>query len=150
VYLDAFLPTDGQCTFDQLRPGRRAVLEGLVETESDAWVLPRFAPRPWPVILREMCRVTDEADLNWMLPRLRPTPARHFSNPVSGAPGAAAPPRRVYVRCVGGGMPSPFDAVAESVKGQPGWEYREIDAPHVPYVTHPADVTSMLEEVATR
>jgi pimeloyl-ACP methyl ester carboxylesterase len=74
VYLDAFLPSDGQCTFDLLPPERRGVLEGLIETEGAGWLLPRLTPAPWPVIVRDIWRVTDPADTGWMLPRLRPTP----------------------------------------------------------------------------
>src|SRR5205085_5049534 len=83
VYLDAFLPADGQCTLDLLPTDRRDSLERLVEAEGDGWLLPRFAPPPWPVILTgEVWQVADHSDLEWMLPRLRPTPLRHFTDPV--------------------------------------------------------------------
>ena len=52
VYLDAFLPSDGESTVDLMPPERREELEKLVETDGDGWLLPRFGPPPWPVILR--------------------------------------------------------------------------------------------------
>jgi pimeloyl-ACP methyl ester carboxylesterase len=48
VYLDAFVPSDGQCTFDLLPPERRGVVERLIETEGAGWLLPRLTPAPWP------------------------------------------------------------------------------------------------------
>ena len=59
VYLDAFVPDDGQAVFDLVTPDRREALEGLVSTEGKGWLLPRFAPPPWETIVREMWGVTD-------------------------------------------------------------------------------------------
>jgi pimeloyl-ACP methyl ester carboxylesterase len=148
VYLDAFLPSDGQCTFDLLPAERRDLLEKLVETEGDGWLLPRFAPPPWPVILSsEAWQVTDEADVEWMLPRLRPTPLRHFTDPVGVAAGRTDGIERTYIRCASR-PPAPFDIAAASVRSTPGWRCAEIDTPHVPYVTHPNVVTEALVEIA--
>src|SRR5262249_14599804 len=47
VYLDAFVPEDGQSVFDLVAPERRQVFETLVKTEGDGWRVPRFAPPPW-------------------------------------------------------------------------------------------------------
>jgi pimeloyl-ACP methyl ester carboxylesterase len=88
VYLDAFLPADGQCTLDLMPADRRQALEQFVASEGDGWLLPRFSPAPWPVIVRgEVWQVTDEADVDWLLPRLQPTPFRHFTDPLQLAPG---------------------------------------------------------------
>jgi pimeloyl-ACP methyl ester carboxylesterase len=148
VYLDAFLPSDGQCTLDLLPPERREALERLVETEGHGWLLPRFAPPPWPVILRgEIWQVTDEADVEWIVPRLRPTPFRHFTDPVRLATRHTDGIVRTYI-CCRARPPAPFDNTAERVRSTPGWRYLEIDTPHVPYVTHPHVVTEMLAEIS--
>jgi pimeloyl-ACP methyl ester carboxylesterase len=101
VYLDAFVPADGQSTFDLIAPERRAVIEGLVESEGYGWLLPRFAPTPWEQFVVEAWQVIDEADLQWVLARLRPTPFRHFTEPLHLRHTDAEQPQRVNIRCRG-------------------------------------------------
>jgi pimeloyl-ACP methyl ester carboxylesterase len=147
VYLDAFLPSDGQCTLDLLPTERRQALEQLVATEGGGWLLPRFAPPPWPVILRgEIWQVTNESDIAWMLARLGPTPFRHFTDPVQLHADRAGSIERTYI-CCRSRPPGPFDIAAAGVRSAPGWRYIEIDTPHVPYVTHPTVLTEALGEI---
>jgi pimeloyl-ACP methyl ester carboxylesterase len=82
VYVDAFVPQDGQTMLDLTPPDRRPPMEALVQNEGKGWLVPRFAPPPWEKIVPEVWRITDEADLRWVLPRLRPTPFGHFKEPV--------------------------------------------------------------------
>lgn len=150
VYLDAFLPSDGQSTFDLLPAERRASLEMLVSAEGEGWLLPRFAPPPWPVIVRDLWQVTNDADVDWLLPRLRPTPIRHFTEPVRVTPGSTDAIRRTYIRCTGMRMPAPpFDRAAAMARSTPGWRCIEIDATHLSYVTHPREVTEALLDLAS-
>lgn len=144
VYLDAFVPEDGQCTRDLLSPERQAGMDSMVADEGDGWLLPRFAPPPWPVIVRDLWQVTDEADAEWLLPRLRPTPYSHFTEPVRLSAPIDVP--RIYVRCLRSPFagPTPFDRFAENARSSPDWDYHEIDGPHVAYITHPDDVTRVL------
>ena len=60
VYLDAFVPEDGQAVFDLVAPDRRQAMEGLVRSEGQGWLLPRFAPPPWETIVRDMWGVTGQ------------------------------------------------------------------------------------------
>ena len=94
VYVDAFVPGDGQALLDLILPQRRPAMETLVETEGFGWLLPRFAAQPWEQFVRQAWQVADETDLRWMLARLRPTPFGHFTSPVrlgtrqrNGCPG---------------------------------------------------------------
>jgi pimeloyl-ACP methyl ester carboxylesterase len=148
VYLDAFLPSDGQCTLDLMPKERREALERFVAEEGDGWLVPRFAPAPWHAIVGgEVWQVTDDADVEWLLPRLRPTPFGHFDEPVTLARSGGANLDYVYVRCTGR-PPAPFDQAIGRVQSTPGWRYLEIGTPHVPYITHPDRVTAMLAEIA--
>lgn len=149
VYLDAFLPSGGQCTLDLLPAHRRASLEGLVETEGNGWLLPRFASPPWPVIVRDMWLVTDDSDVEWMLPRLRPTPVRHFTEPLRTEAASLEAIGRTYIRCTRTPAP-PFDQAAALVRSRPDWRYRELDAGHLSYITHPEEVTAMLLEISAK
>ena len=82
VFLDAFVPTDGQSMLDVIPPDRRPALEAFVQKEGDGWLLPRFAPPPWEKLVTETWQMTEKADLDWILPRLCPTPFGHFKDPV--------------------------------------------------------------------
>ena len=99
VYLDAFVPADGQCLLDLVPADRRPAMEALVESEGEGWLLPRFAAAPWPEFIPRVWQVTDEADLAWMLARLRPTPFGQFTTPIQVTDPAAARLPRTYVRC---------------------------------------------------
>ncbi len=146
VYLDAFVPVDGQSTRDQLPPERQAALDRLVETEGDGWLLPRFAPPPWTVIVRDMWQITDQADVDWILPRLRPTPYRHFTDPVHVSDSTLKAIDRVYVRFHR--VPAPFDVFAAAARTSAGWRYYGLDAPHLAFITHPQEVTNILLDAA--
>ena len=147
VYLDAFVPQDGQSLLDLVPPDRRPPMEALVHSEGQGWLLPRFAPPPWEKFVPQAWRITDEADLQWALPRLRPTPFGHFKEPVSRKNMAAETLPRTYVRCVQ--WPNAvFDRYAEAAQRTPGWRYRELATSHLPYITHPSEVADVLHEVA--
>jgi pimeloyl-ACP methyl ester carboxylesterase len=148
LYLDAFLPSDNRGILDLMPTERRETLERLVATEGDGWLLPRFAPPPWPDILRNMWQITDEADIEWMVPRLCPTPVRHFTDPVIAPPRASGSMQPVYIRCTGTRMPTPpFDAAASRVRAAKGWRYLEIDVPHIAYISHPDEVAAALTDL---
>ncbi len=143
VYLDAFVPSDGQSTRDLLPPDRQSALDDMVATEGDGWLLPRFAPPPWPTIVRDIWKINDDAE--WVLSRLRPTQYRHFTERVNVTESHLDRMDLVYVRCPQN--PAPFDAFASAARTDPRWTYREIDTPHIPYVTHPDTVVTSLLEV---
>ena len=67
LYLDAFVPEDGQAVLDLVAPDRREMMEALVKAEGNGWLLPRFALPPWDTIVRDMWGVTHDDDVRWML-----------------------------------------------------------------------------------
>lgn len=77
VYLDAFVPTDGQTMMDVIPPDRRQGMEQWVRAEGRGWLLPSLAPAPWDQFLREAWRITDEADRQWILPASARRPSRY-------------------------------------------------------------------------
>ena len=147
VYLDAFVPQDGQSMLDIIPPDRRPPMEELVQKEGQGWLVPQFAPPPWEKLVPELWRITDEADLRWVLPRLRPTPFGHFKEPVSRKNTAAEKLPRTYVRCVQW-LNAVYDRYAETAQRTPGWRYHELATSHLPYITHPQQVADVLYEVA--
>jgi pimeloyl-ACP methyl ester carboxylesterase len=63
VYIDAFVPGDGQAVFDLISPQRRPAMEALVASEGFGWLVPRYAAPPWEQVARQAWQVADEADL---------------------------------------------------------------------------------------
>jgi pimeloyl-ACP methyl ester carboxylesterase len=147
VYVDAFVPDDGQAVFDLVSPQRRPAMAALVESEGFGWLLPRYAAPPSEQIARQAWQVADEADLRWMLPRLRPTPFGHFTSPVRLANPAAERPPRTYIRCRG--FPHPgFDRYAQTASQDPCWRLLQMESGHLPHITSPHELAPMLLELA--
>ena len=74
VYLDAFVPEDGQSLFDIVPSERSQPMRELVQKEGDGWLVPRFASPEWEKFVPEAWHITDQSDLRWVLPRLTATP----------------------------------------------------------------------------
>ena len=148
VYLDAFVPDDRQALVDLIPPEGRHSFEARVRAEGDGWHLPSRLPVPWEVAVREDYRVTDEADVRWMVARLGPQPFKTMTEPVRRINPAAAALPRTYVRCTQYASPA-FDRFAESAR-QPGsrWRCRELATSHDAMVTMPRELADLLLEVA--
>jgi pimeloyl-ACP methyl ester carboxylesterase len=146
VYLDAFVPEDGQATIDLLPPNVRQVLEARVRAEGYGWLLPSLQPVPWDDFVRDVWRVTDEADRRWMVARLGPTPFKTFTDPVRRRNPVAEKVPRTYIRCVQHASPW-FDRHAETARRAVGWRYRELASFHHPAVTMPRELATLLLEV---
>jgi hypothetical protein len=111
------------------------------------WLLPRFAPAPWVKFVPQAWQVTDAADLQWVLPRLRPTSFGHFTEPVKLQLPDAEQPRRVYIRCRH--WPNPgFDRSAGTAQASPAWDYAELATSHLSYITSPDQLSDILLEIA--
>ena len=145
VYLDAFVPEDNQSLVDLLPADRRQSMEALVKAEGHGWLLPRFAPPPWEKIVRDLWGVTSSDDVTWMLARLKPTPFRHFTDAVLRTNPAATKVHRTFIRCRQFRQPV-FDKHATMAQ-HAGWRYRELATPHLPYITHPAELAEVLVDV---
>jgi pimeloyl-ACP methyl ester carboxylesterase len=144
VYLDAFVPADGQSMLDLGPPERRPNMEARVRAEGDGWRLPSLQPVPWEQFVRDVYLVTDEAEVAWLAARLGPQPFQTMTEPVRAAnPEAAALPR-TYIRCLQ--YPNPaFDGFAEQAR-QPGsgWRYHTLPTSHDAMVTLPRELAALL------
>jgi pimeloyl-ACP methyl ester carboxylesterase len=146
VFLDAFVPEDGQAVID-LITFPRAAWEERVRTEGFGWLIPSLAPVPWDEFVRDVWRVTDEADRCWMVERLVPTPFKVFTDPLRRQHPAAARLPRTCVRCLQHASPV-FDRYAAMARQTDGWRLRELDAAHEPFVTAPRELADILLEAA--
>jgi len=145
VYLDAFVPEDGQSLFDIVPSERSQPMHELVQKEGDGWLVPRFAPPQWEKFVPEAWHITDQSDLRWVLPRLTATPLGHFTEPVRRINTAAERLPRTYIRCTV--FPNPiFDRYAEIAQSGAGWQHRELATSHLPFITNPLELANVLME----
>ena len=87
VFLDAFVPEDGQSLFDLLRPERRDLYLRAAEEHGEGWQVPAPPPQVWGI--------TDEVQVARLAGRLTPQPLRTFEEPVRlKDPAASAPDLR--------------------------------------------------------
>jgi len=126
VYLDAFVPTDGQSLNDLAgRAPPAAPVEG--------WLVPPNPPAP----------DTSPEDLAWTTPRRRHQPARCFSQRLH-LTHAAPPFPRSYIHCTRKEGHDVFRQFADRFRGDPAWRFHAMDASHSPNVTAPDALAAIL------
>lgn len=122
IYLDAFVPRDGDALLDLLVPRARAATEDSLRRSDDGWRVlwpeDEATPRPWPP----------------STPHFSPQPWLTFSQPLRGDDPAAAALPRTYVRCTADKQPDGFMALSldgSFARAQAaGWRVRELDGDH--------------------
>jgi len=137
VYLDAFVPQDGQALADLVAPQFRE--NARQQAQAAGGLLP-----PFPV---EQYGVFADADVRWVGPKLVPHPFKAMITPVRLTGTAAAALPRTYIYCNDPAMGF-FEAFAERTRTGKGWRYRELATGHDAMVTMPRELTTLLLELA--
>ncbi len=136
VYLDAFVPDNGQSLFDLQSTEVRTRMREDARRVGDGWRIP---PNPLPPD-------TSETDVAWVMPRRVMQPMRtfeqqvHLSGAVEGLP-------KTYIYCT---RPAPgdiFRQFGERARSDRGWRYFEIDASHSPHITAPEVLATLLDKI---
>jgi pimeloyl-ACP methyl ester carboxylesterase len=128
IYLDAFVPEDGQSLFGLSGDGARSLATAI-----DGWRVP---PRAVPAD-------TPPEDLAWITARRLPQPIRTLEQPLTLRGGALTLPRS-YILCTRSDL---FRRFAETAR-RAGWPVHEMDATHNPHITAPAALADLLERLA--
>jgi pimeloyl-ACP methyl ester carboxylesterase len=134
IYLDAFVPHDGQAMIDLL-PSDAAVRLREAVKNGDGWRLP---PNPVPPD-------TSPEDRQWLEALRLPQPARTFLTPLQLRNGDTRIPR-TYVYYSRVSAADPFRPFAERAK-QEHWDYHELNSSHSAHVTAPEALMSVLNSV---
>ncbi|MGI5488277.1 alpha/beta hydrolase [Microtetraspora malaysiensis] len=136
VHLDAFVGADGEAARDL-----------LPEKVAHHWAESAAGPGlGWLVPVRSLSvlGVTEQADVDWLTPRLTPHPWKTYTDPlrltgaVDGVPAA-------FVECVS--WMRVFQGQAERAR-RLGWPVRELDTGHEAMVTAPEELAGVLMELA--
>ncbi|MGP0088805.1 MAG: alpha/beta fold hydrolase [Xanthobacteraceae bacterium] len=138
IYLDAFVPQDGQSLFDLLPAQARRAMTERARESGEGWRVPA---NPLP-------SDTSAADTAWIMARRLPQPIKTFESKLRLT--ASAPPlERNYIYCRRSEPGDVFRQFAERAKGSPDWRYREIDASHSPNVTAPETLAALLHDIVS-
>jgi len=130
VYLDAFVPKDGEALVDLLSPeGRAAILSGK------GWKVPPRAP--------QMQGMSDPRELAWIEGRRDFQPRKTFTQPLALTGRHLEVPTRVYVFS-SGYAPSSFAGFAEQARADTGWRYHELPTHHYPQISMPQETSEIL------
>ncbi len=133
IYLDAFVPTNGQALTDLVPPAERERLLGSVQT-GDGW---RVTPNPTPPD-------TLPEDLEWITKFRMPQSVKCFTQPLRLQAKVDVP--RVFIHCTRYADKKPFGQFANLAKDRPGWQFYELDASHSPNITAPTALMKVLTQ----
>ncbi len=136
IYLDAFVPRDGQSLFDFLpQSERQRMRDGAAA--GDNWRIP---PNPTPPD-------TPPEDIEWLNARRAYMPIKCFETKLKLTHGETDLPRS-YIYCSRKQAGAdPFAQFAKRLKDDSLWRYFEMDASHSPNVTAPAALMKVLQEI---
>ncbi len=132
IYLDAFVPEDGDSVLDLLP----AAVLAQRKVGDDGWRVP---PGPMPPD-------TPAEDVAWCLPRRLPQPAKTMTQKLTLQGGALTLPRH-YIYCQRHSPDDRFRRFYERAKRE-GWGTHEIDSSHNPHITCPQVLAEMLDGIA--
>jgi pimeloyl-ACP methyl ester carboxylesterase len=137
IYLDAFVPKDGQSLLDLNEPARQRMLDSA--KAGDGWRVP---PLPTPPD-------TTPADLEWLGARRVDMPIKCFETKLKLQHGEPSLPRS-YIYATRRSPADTFGQFAKRARSEPGWNYHEIDASHSPAVTAPEALMALLQKIVAK
>ena len=130
VYVDAFVPHDGESLADLCGTQVMAQVDEIVQTRGDGWLLPAFKE---------------------VEPRSTDHPIKTFYDKVDVKNPVATALPRTYICCTEKSEDSiftkPLYQMAQRAKDA-GWRYRELPTDHLPERDMPDELTALLLEVA--
>ena len=138
VYLDAFVPRDGEALLGHLPEERRTGMIEGAQAQGDGWRVPA------PLLGRFGVEGAD--DLRWAEPRIVSQPLKTFTQPISLPERRAEKLPRSYVWCRGYTAGS-FVPFAERARTSSAWRYHELETGHDAMITAPGDVARLLLEL---
>jgi pimeloyl-ACP methyl ester carboxylesterase len=134
IYLDAFVPRNGQSALSLQSEEAGVRLREAVRTQGDGWRIPAN-PMPPDTSLQ---------DVAWATPKRVMQPFKTFEQAIV-LTGAAATLPTAYIYCTRPGPGDVFRQFADRARTEPGWRYREMDASHNPHITAPGELMHILQ-----
>jgi pimeloyl-ACP methyl ester carboxylesterase len=141
VYIDAFVPTDGQAANDLVPPTfAEAMFRAPAREQGDGWRAPCS-------VWSRLSGVPD-AVADWYAARLTDQSLHCFEQPIRLQSGATAVPR-TYIRCSQDPDRGMFGPFAQRAQAE-GWPYHVLATEHDVQITDPDGIASLLNDIAER
>ena len=139
VYIDAFVPKDGQTTLQLLPAPITEAFKTTAQTHGDGWRLPAGEN------LLDVWGLKQGPHRDFVRKRLCDFSLRFFESTVRLPAAATERLKRAYISCVAADYPArpafaPFAALAK----QGGWPYLELPSGHDCHVERPREVAEFL------
>ncbi len=147
VYLDAFVPENGQSLCHQFAPDEWSAIQARVTDKGQGWlwVLPDLetALLEWGI--------SDPNDWTWMRARLSPQPIRTATEALRLAnPRLVEQLPRTFISCRGNhAARSTYHQSEVKARTAPGWDYRELPCGHDAMIAAPDALADMLLDIAS-
>lgn len=143
VYLDAFVPEDGQSALDLLPPDIGTYFRSVARDHGDGWRLPGGDGQ------LDLWGLKPGEARDFVRARLCDFSLRCFEEPISLPANRKADIPATFVTCVAEGYPArPFFAPFAHKARACGWQVAELDTGHDCHVERPADVATILLSAA--
>jgi len=138
IYLDAFVPNDGNALVDYSTAQKDAILE-LSEAGERLVPLPQNA-------YQDRWNITEQAVLDSAVPRLTPQPIESFRQPVKSPLGLPESINYTYIK-LSGDQPIPFMPFYEQAVSDPLFETKKLEDGHMIMLTNPENLVALLLNV---
>jgi pimeloyl-ACP methyl ester carboxylesterase len=148
IYLDAFVPRDGQSALSLFPEAARARTLEAVRTQGSEQGSAQGSTQGegWLVPANPLPGDTDPQDFDWATPRRVMQPVKTFVQPLA-LTGAGARLPKAYIYCTRFGPGDVFRQFADRARAEPGWKYHEMDASHNPHITVPQALMAILQSL---
>ena len=137
VYLDAYVPADGQTEADLWPAEMRAAIQA---DEAAGRGL-----RPPPPL--DLLGITDPEMASWVKTRVTPHPLATYQEPVPVGSAKSAALPRAFIHCTAGPATPIFAPFAAQARAA-GWEVLELATGHCAMLTMPHEVAELLLKLA--
>jgi pimeloyl-ACP methyl ester carboxylesterase len=139
VFLDAFLPEDGQCALDLLPPEIRVYFRNVACEHGDGWRLPGGEGQ------LDLWGLKRGAARDFVRERLCDFSLRCFEEPLRLSESHSSSLPATFVSCVAEGYPAKpfFEPFARKARAQ-GWQVKEVDTGHDCHVEQPSEIANIL------
>jgi pimeloyl-ACP methyl ester carboxylesterase len=143
VFLDAFIPEDGQCVLDLLPPEIGAYFRNTAREHGEGWRLPGGEGQ------LDLWGLKPGEARDFVRARLCDFSLHCFEEPLSLPANRKASIPATFVTCVAEGYPAkPFFAPFARKARAAGWEVAEVNSGHDCHVERPGEVANVLLSAA--
>ena len=139
VWLDAFVPEDGQSLVDNWPPERARQFREELMRSGESWKVPPMTP--------EYFGVMDQTDANWVSRLCVPQPLKTLSQPVQLTGAWKTVKKKMYILAELHPN-SNFDRFSVPLSSKPDWDVRSLAAGHDVMIDTPEPLAEILLQLA--